>query len=177
METTRIRKFKWFWAWQDEREEVWLQEMAAQGYYLEDPRFPGVYDFVRGEPSETIYRLDFPYTSGQDFESYLQLFADAGWDYVGSMGGWQYFRKKVQAGETAEIFTDVESKIKKYHRLMAYLTIFLPIWIALSPDHIDRFAPWFGITVTILYTALMLMLVTAMLMLFRRIQELKAKMK
>lgn len=175
METERIRRRKWFWAWQDEREETWLQDMAAQGYHLVDTNCPGVYDFVKGEPSETIYRLDFPYAAGQDLESYLQLFEDAGWEHVGSMGGWQYFRKTVQPGESAEIYTDNESKIRKYQRLVTYLAIFLPIWIVLRPDHLDRYAPWLGITVAILYAALMLGLFAGMLMLFLRIRELKAE--
>jgi hypothetical protein len=30
--TDTIRKFKWYWAWQDEKEERWLSEIAQQGY-------------------------------------------------------------------------------------------------------------------------------------------------
>ncbi len=31
-----VIKPKWFWAWQDEKEEAWLTAMAREGYHLED---------------------------------------------------------------------------------------------------------------------------------------------
>jgi len=31
MEKTSIRKFRWFWPWQDENEEIWLREMSQEG--------------------------------------------------------------------------------------------------------------------------------------------------
>jgi len=36
------------------------------------------------------------------------------------MTNWQYFRKQVQEGEAPEIFTDVETKVEKYRRLLAF---------------------------------------------------------
>ena len=47
-------------------------------------------------------------------EDYLQLFRDAGWEYVGEMSGWHYFCQQAQPGEELEIYTDAESKISKY---------------------------------------------------------------
>jgi len=35
-----------------------------------------------------IYRLDYQYLKGQDRPTYLQLFRDAGWEYVGQMCNW-----------------------------------------------------------------------------------------
>ncbi|HLE51739.1 MAG TPA: hypothetical protein VI755_06730 [Anaerolineales bacterium] len=32
MEKTMIRKFRWFWPWQDENEEAWLKEMSQEGW-------------------------------------------------------------------------------------------------------------------------------------------------
>jgi len=29
-----ISKIKWFWAWQDEKEEAWLSNMARDGWHL-----------------------------------------------------------------------------------------------------------------------------------------------
>ena len=77
-----------------------------------------------------VYRLD--YIAGKfDRDDYLQLFADAGWEFVGEMMGWQYFRKEAKPGEDPQIFTDPESKIQKYQRLLVYFIIFLPIWVVL----------------------------------------------
>ena len=49
-----ITKTKWFWAWQDEKEETWLSEMAHQGLHLDDVPFPGRYQFKSGEPADYV---------------------------------------------------------------------------------------------------------------------------
>ena len=123
-----IRRFKWFWAWNDDKEEAWLREMAQQGWHLVSPNYPCVYTFLQGEPRDVAYRLDY-ITSKVDRGEYLQLFQDAGWEHVGEMVGWQYFRKEAKPGENPEIFTDNESKIQKYLRLFGFLIILTPIWI------------------------------------------------
>jgi hypothetical protein len=67
-----------------------------------------------------------------DKEDYLQLFRDAGWENVAETSGWHYFRQKAQPGEELEIYTDAESKISKYQRLLLFLAILtLPLFIAL----------------------------------------------
>jgi hypothetical protein len=65
----------------------------------------------------------------KDQVQYLQLFKDAGWEYVGEMNGWQYFRKPVEAGNSAEIFTDNESKIQKYKRFLYATLVSTPIYL------------------------------------------------
>jgi len=54
-----IVKRKWFWAWQDEKEEQWLNAMSKQGYHLISPGSFGRYEFEQGEPKNYVYRLDF----------------------------------------------------------------------------------------------------------------------
>jgi hypothetical protein len=130
MEPKILKKRRVFWTWQDEEEEAWLREMAQQGWHLLKPGLLGYYTFQEGEPSDMVYRLD--YIPGKfDHEEYLLLFADAGWEFVGEMWGWQYFRKEALAGEEPQIFTDPESKIQKYRHLLGYFIIFLPIWVVL----------------------------------------------
>ena len=124
-ETKRV--FRWFWAWNDEQEEAWLTDMARKGWHLREPGIFGFYTFERGAPRNVAYRLDFK-TAGKDIEEYLQLFADAGWEHVGEMGGWHCFRKEATEGEMPEIYTDKCSKIHKYQRLFFFLIIFLPIF-------------------------------------------------
>lgn len=124
-ETKRV--FRWFWAWNDEQEEAWLTDRARQGWHLREPGVFGFYTFEQGAPRNVVYRLDFK-TAGKDKEEYLQLFADAGWEHVGEMSGWQYFRKEAPEGETPEIYTEKSSKIHEYQRLLFFLVIFLPIY-------------------------------------------------
>jgi uncharacterized membrane protein (DUF485 family) len=131
MSTELIKKSKWFWHWEDDKEEAWLREMARQGMHLQRVDYFGQYTFATGEPRDVVYRLDFV-QSNRKTDDYFQLFRDAGWEYVGEMVGWQYWRKEVKAGESLEIFTDVESKVQKYRRLLGFLAIvFLPVWMGL----------------------------------------------
>jgi hypothetical protein len=126
-----IQKSRWFWGWDDDKEEAWLTEMAKNGLHLQSAALFGKYTFAKGEPREMAYRLDFVPANKKD-ESYFQLFCDAGWEYVGELSGWQYWRKEVKPGEAAEIFTDVDSKIQKYQRLFGFLAIiFLPFFMGM----------------------------------------------
>jgi hypothetical protein len=118
MEKQRVRKFRWFWPWQDQQEEVWLTEMSQSGWHLASMAGPALYTFERGEPLPYVYRLDW---QGQSKRDYVQLFRDAGWELVLGYSGWHYFRKLVRPGEQTEIYTDIDSKIAKYQRVLVYM--------------------------------------------------------
>ena len=132
MTTTTIKKARWFWPWQDEKEEAWLGEMSQKGWHLQSVSLPCIYTFGSGEARNYTYRLDYV----SDFETkkteYLQIFRDAGWDYLGEMSNWRYWRKLPKPGETAEIFTDTESKLRKYKRLLGYMVFFLCLMVYLG---------------------------------------------
>jgi hypothetical protein len=125
---TTITKFKLFWAWEDDKEEAWLREMAQQGYHLFSVGLPGFYKFERGFAKDFVYRLDY-IRDRKDYASYLQLFNDSGWDHMGEMAGWQYFRKEAVNGDDLEIYSDNESKANKYQRVLLLLVIVLPLLI------------------------------------------------
>ena len=107
-----------------------------------------------------------------DQEEYLQLFRDAGWERVDEMSGWHYFRTLSRPGEDLEIYTDAESKIGKYQRLLAFLGILmLPLIIGLINL---RDVPYGGTSVIQVFIFLMFLLyVYAMIKLFIRINQLK----
>lgn len=169
MEGTRFRKFKWFWAWQDHKEEAWLRQMAQQGYHLATVVFPTVYEFTHGEPGDVIYRLDYPDVKKKDIPAYLQLFQDSGWEHVDEGMGWYYFRKIANYDSTDEIFTDAESKVQKYERLLAYcITITIPLLAVFLPRLSD------GIFVlNLLGLALLLIWIYIITRIINRIQQLK----
>ncbi|MBI9043481.1 MAG: DUF2812 domain-containing protein [Anaerolineaceae bacterium] len=127
---TTKTQFKWFWAWDDAKEELWLHEMSLQGWHFKSVSLPGNYIFEQGEPTDYVYRLDY-FTNTKDSDSYLQLFEDAGWDHMGKMNSWQYFRQEAVEGQELEIFTDNASKAKKYQRLMLFHVILFPIFFNL----------------------------------------------
>lgn len=123
METMVVKKR--FYVWQDDKEEIWLSDMAQKGWHLLQFNPSGKYTFIKGEPRKVRYCLDY-INPQKDFESYKMMFQDAGWEYLGQMGGWQYFRKEYEGDEVPEIFTDCESKIQRYYRILSiYVAIFL----------------------------------------------------
>lgn len=174
MTTQKI--FKWFWTWEDEKEETWLREMAQKGWHLREIQLLNRYTFESGAPGEVAYRLDFM-TNPKDKQGYLQLFQDAGWEYVLEYGSWQYFRKAVTAGEAPEIFTDNESKAQKYQRILPILVIFVVVLSpALStPDLLTRYG-WFGAVAYGLRFLIFLLMLISLLMLIRRLGQLKKKL-
>lgn len=167
-------KTRWFWAWEDEKEEQWLREMAQEGWHLIKPEVFGRYTFEQGEFQDIVYRLD--YNAGtKDKAEYYQLFEDAGWEFVDEMGGWQYFRKENTDGDTLEIFTDNESKAKKYSRVLIYLTIFLPIFIIFMTNLSQSGVPWVQ-AVSVIFGVLMFLYAYAMVRLLIRIGQVKRKL-
>jgi len=169
-----ITKQKWFWAWQDEKEEAWLAEMAQQGLHLNTVPFPGSYRFKNGDPADHVYRMDYQSLKTKDKDSYLQLFADAGWEQVGEMGGWMYFRYDAAKGTAPEIFSDRESKIGKYQRVLTYLAILLPLMVVMMPNitGAERYGPIFVILEALTFLV-MVLLSFGIIQLFRRINQLK----
>lgn len=176
-----IRKSKWFWAWQDDKEEEWLGEMSRQGFHLQHAGVFGQYSFKQGEPREFAYRLDFVVNAKKN-PDYYQLFRDAGWEHVGELGGWQYWRKKVMDGNIPEIFTDNASKIQKYQRLIGWLIIFFPIYVVLLINHDNSaylhnhgfIGLFYNITFFVLF-AVVVAVAFSMVKIIQRISALKRK--
>ena len=182
MNDTLVKKFKWFWYWQDDKEEAWLGEMARQGLHLQKMNSLGHrYSFIQGKPKDVAYRLDFV-KNARKTSDYFQLFQDAGWEHVGEMGGWQYWRKDVEAGKVPEIFTDTESKVRKYQRLLTYFTISIPLFVFYVIDfnnsHTHYHLPFFAALENIFYAVFFVLFMSfffSIFMILRRVSELKRK--
>jgi hypothetical protein len=175
------KKSKWFWAWQDDREEQWLAEMSRQGLHLQHAGAFGQYTFKRGTPREYAYRLDFVANARKN-PDYYQLFQDAGWEHVGDMGGWQYWRKEIVEGRVPEIFTDNASKILKYQRLIGFLVIFFPFYVIFLTNPSIRVGLEDGSWISTVYEVLffiffliIMVLAFSMLKIAQRISSLKGK--
>jgi hypothetical protein len=173
MTKSNVRKFKWFWAWQDEAEEAWLREMSNKGWHLSSVGIPTIYDFESGEPEDFVYSLDYRSHFKMDKEDYLQLFRDAGWEYIGEMSGWQYFRKQAQPGEGLEIYTDAESKISKYQRLLTFAAILmLPLFIFVIVNTGDAPYGWISV-IRVINFLLFVLYLYAVVKILIRINQLK----
>ena len=124
-----VKKFKFYAIWSDDKIEQWLNDMAKQGLHLQSVNLFNRYTFVRDEPADVSYQLDFMTKLDRSGE-YYGLFIDAGWEHVIEFTGWQYWRKSYINGKPPEIFTDVESKLKKFQRV---LTVFAVCHLPLIP--------------------------------------------
>jgi hypothetical protein len=173
MEKKMMRKFKWYWPWQDEEQETWLTEMSHEGWHLSSVGLPSFYYFESGGPKDFVYRLDYRSHSKRDQEDYLQLFEDAGWEHVGEISGWQYFRKPAGAEGGLEVYTDPESKIEKYRRLLGFLLIILlPLFISLTSLVRRSDSTW--MLILLLVTSLLAVLYVFMcIKIFLRIRQLQ----
>jgi hypothetical protein len=166
----------WFWAWDDEKEEAWLGKMAKEGLHLKSIGVPCFYGFEIGEPRNDVYRLDY-ILDRKNYPAYLQLFRDAGWDHIGEMGGWQYFRTQAQGSHIPEIYTDKDSKALKYQRVIITLTIILPILMISATRPVDadsRFAELY-LAGKFLLDLFLILYAYSMIRIFGRMQQLKKK--
>ena len=107
---------KWFWVWEFEKEEAWLNEMAANGWALDSVGFCK-YRFVRCAPGEYTVRTEMhPFD-----ESYIRFMEETGAEYVGRMVAWIFFRKKTENG-VFDLYSDIDSRISHLDRIGKMLT-------------------------------------------------------
>ena len=108
---------KWFWVWEFEKEEDWLNEMALSGWVLDSVGLCS-YTFARSQPGEYSVRLEMhPYD-----EAYLSFMRETGAEYIGRMMAWIYFRKKTADGPF-DLFSDIDSRITHLDRIGKMLSV------------------------------------------------------
>ena len=105
METKKVTR--WYWVWDYEKEELWLNAMAQEGWALQRVGFCTYY-FERTEPGEYVVRLE----CRKKDEGYVSFVTDMGAEYVGRIAMWVYFRRKAELGEF-ELNGDLDSRIEQ----------------------------------------------------------------
>lgn len=124
--------YKFFSIGAYEKEEKWLNDMAAKGLMLTDVGFCR-YVFEEGTPGEYVYRLELLQHLPSHAESvtYIRFLEDTGVKFVGSYLRWVYLRKKAQDG-IFELYSDVDSKIKHCKRITFIANMFFAVFTCLS---------------------------------------------
>ena len=98
---------KWFWVWDFEKEERWLNEMAESGWALVGVGF-ATYHFEQCEPGEYIIRLEMH----DPDSSYLSFMEETGAEYIGKApASWLFFRKKNELGQF-NLISGIDSRIQ-----------------------------------------------------------------
>lgn len=113
-ETKKV--FKIFFVWDFEKEERWLNQMAMEGWVLEEVSFFG-YTFRRCEPGEYILRLEM-----NPSEDYRRFVEELGAEYIGSIVNWCYFRRKAELG-SFDLLSDIDSRIAHLDRIGRMLAL------------------------------------------------------
>jgi len=109
---------KWFWLWSFDKEEKWLNEMAAKGLALVSVGFAR-YEFESCAPGEYSIRLEMlkDSVSHPDSQSYIRFLEDTGVEHIGTLLRWVYFRKKADI-VPFDLFSDIDSRIRHLNRML-----------------------------------------------------------
>ena len=114
---------KWFWVWDFDKEEKWLNEMAAKGLCLVGVGFCR-YEFEDCVPGEYAIRLERleQRVSHPESVKYLEFLEETGAEHVGTFQNqWVYLRKKKADGDF-QLFSDNDSRITHLGRIIAFVT-------------------------------------------------------
>ena len=115
---------KWFWAWEFDKEEQWLCDMAAQGKTLVSARYI-TYEFEDSQPGEYAVRLEMLKDAPDSAEgkAYIEFVESTGAEHVGKVMKWVYFRKKTADGPF-ELHGDNHTRIR---HLGGIIRLLLPL--------------------------------------------------
>jgi len=114
---------KLIFIWDYEKEEKWLNEMAAKGLCLVSVGFCR-YEFEECEPGEykiCLQLLD-KMPSHPESRKYIEFIESTGAQQVGTFTRWVYFKRKAAQGEF-ELFSDNRSRIKYLSQIISLLAI------------------------------------------------------
>lgn len=114
--TETTTRWRYFFAHEDSKQEAWLDAHARRGLRLVRPGL-FTFTFAQAAPSDEKYRLDFQLLRGRARQEYLDLFGDAGWEFLGQVANRYYFRARPDA-LSPEIFSDAESRKDRIRRQM-----------------------------------------------------------
>lgn len=114
---------KWFWIWDFDKEEKWLNEMASKGLALVAVDY-GKYTFDECVPGEYNIRLELleNIASHAESQQYIKFLEETGVEYVGNIIRWAYFRNKTDNGEF-NLYSDGGSRIKHLNRILLLIGI------------------------------------------------------
>jgi hypothetical protein len=118
-----IKQFKWWWAWDYEKIEKWLEQMEAGGLRLVDVTIDGIcFHFEKSKPAKARYCIDYQTKLTPE---YISLINDDGWQLFKIGFGW-YLLRKLYDEERPDFYNDFEGLIAR-DRYMLILILALGI--------------------------------------------------
>ncbi|MBB6670359.1 DUF2812 domain-containing protein [Cohnella nanjingensis] len=123
---------KWWFSWDSDKIEQWIEEMEAQGWHLTAVTGNAIhFAFEKGEPRRMRYCVDYQSARNRD---YIALCQDAGWELLYDKMGWYVWRMPY-TDTRPELYSDVDSLMDRNKRLIAMMATLtfaqIPIIVAL----------------------------------------------
>ncbi len=127
-----MKHIVWKAYWDFEREEQWLNEMAARGLSLSDYSWCR-YVFEDTPPGKYLYRIELlRYTPAHpESAAYLRFLEENGVEHVTSYLRWVYLRKPAAEG-AFDLYTDADSRLRFYRRVRALWAVLMWIYLTMT---------------------------------------------
>ena len=117
--------------WDFEKEERWLNDMAAKGLALSDYSW-GRYAFEETPRGAYLYRIELleNLPSHPESQAYLRFLEENGVEVVTSYMRWVYLRRSAAEGPF-DLYTDLDSRIRHYKRILTFWDVMTAVeWSA-----------------------------------------------
>lgn len=127
---------KWFWVWNFDKEEQWLNEMAAKGLCLVSTGFCK-YEFEDCLPGEyqILMQLLDKLPHHPESQKYIEFLEDTGAEQVGSFTRWVFFRKKASLGDF-NLFSDNASRVKYLTSMLSFITLVVALNLLIGLENL-----------------------------------------
>ena len=127
---------KWFWVWDFDKEEQWLNEMAAKGLCLVSVGFCK-YEFEDCLPGEYKICLQLLEKSPRnpEMQKYMEFMEETGAEHVGSFTRWVYFRKEASDGDFS-LFSDNASRVKYLTSMLGFITLIVGLNLLIGLENL-----------------------------------------
>lgn len=171
-----IIKYKWFWAWDFDKEEEWLNELSEKGLQLTDVKAIR-YKFEEGKPNEYTYRIEMldEFPSNKKSRDYIRFLEETGVEMIGCYLRWIYLRKKKSDGDF-DLFSDLDSRINHLTKILYLLAILMPLELFCVIDlwctHTSVNGA-FGLVVTLLNSILAVLIIMGVIKIYKHRKKLK----
>ena len=119
----------WWWGWNPEKIENWLEKMELDGWNLVSVSFAYmIFKFEKGESRKMRYCVDYQINVGTN---YFELFKEDDWELADDkIIPWYIWRKPYET-ERPSIYTDTKSLIERNNRLIKTVGILVPLEIVI----------------------------------------------
>lgn len=164
---------KWFWIWNFDKEEKWLNEMAAKGLALTSVGFCR-YEFedcVSGEYKICLEFLENNFRRVEN-EKYIEFLEETGAEHVGTFAGWACFRKRTTE-DNFRLFSDNTSRIKHLTRIINFIMVLIGVNLYAGFYNLFVMFYWHHSSVNMIGIVNLLLAVFIMIGLIRLLQKRK----